>query len=69
MSDIFFGYYKSATVPERKSVPVLMGNAWANLRHYGIIPRSLFAGFYLLILFVIGFFGFGPQEILDRPPG
>lgn len=55
MNEIFFGYYKSAAVPERKSLKILIGNAWANLRYYWIIPRSLFSP-YILVFFVIGFF-------------
>jgi 4-amino-4-deoxy-L-arabinose transferase-like glycosyltransferase len=55
MNEIFFGYYKSAGGPERKSLKILIDNAWANLQHYWIIPRSLFSP-YTLIFFVIGFF-------------
>lgn len=53
MNDTYFGYYKKAPRGIAKSPTGLIHNVFTNLRHYGVVPKTLFPPFFL----VFGFLG------------
>jgi len=55
MNDTYFGYYKKAPRGNAKSHVGLIKNVLTNLRHYGVVPKTLFP-LYLLVLVVFGIF-------------
>ena len=53
MNDTYFGYYEKAPRGNTKSQVGSIKNGLTNLRHYGVVPRTLFPP-YLLVLGILG---------------
>jgi hypothetical protein len=51
MNDTYFGYYKKAPGENAKSHIGLIKDVLANLRHYGVVPRTLFPPYLLVLAF------------------